>query len=102
MALKKEMYYSIDGIRAELVWCVRASEILVTADSNYFISCTFTKPHPLCQLQAGHSFANSVTPKKPTNKFSGVFGVHQFLLAGESRVHPGISFEPGIINWITP
>jgi len=41
-------------------------------------------------LLAGHSFANSVTRKKPTNKFTGVFGVHQFLLAEESRVHPGI------------
>ena len=42
----------IDEIRAELVWYVSASEILVIADSNYFVSCTFTKPYPLCQLQA--------------------------------------------------
>jgi len=30
-------------------------------------------------LSAGHGFANSVTRKKPTDKFTGVFGVHQFL-----------------------
>lgn len=49
-----------------------------------------------------HSFANSVTRKKPTDKFTGVFGVHQFLLAEESRVHPGIFNERGIINLKTP
>jgi len=43
----------IDEIKGELVWCVSASEMLVTADSHYFVRCTFTKPYPsgCCQLQ---------------------------------------------------
>ena len=50
MALKKEMKDLIDEIRAELVWFVSVSEILVTADSNYCVNCTFTKQYPLCKL----------------------------------------------------
>ncbi|MEE9120730.1 MAG: hypothetical protein V3U56_05535, partial [Syntrophobacteria bacterium] len=54
----------IDEIRAELVWCVSASEILVTADGNYFASCTFTKPYPFCQLQAAHCPLDKAPPTR--------------------------------------
>jgi len=47
-------------------------------------------PEPVEGLPPGQSFANSVTREKPTNKVTGVLGVHQFLLAEESRLHPGI------------
>ena len=54
----------IDERRAELVWCVSASEILVTADSNYFFTCTFTKPYQVYQLQAAHCPLDKASPTR--------------------------------------